>query len=108
LDNGKIIRNGYEVVPHGKTSNADRELFLTRNAKEFLSMIVRANEEIRTFAGHKDFSTMENTICTLQPPLRTVQKLMKGLLTAKSATCSKLFRNKKRNLSKIKVPHISN
>ncbi len=45
LDNGKIIRNGYEIVDHGKTPNADRELFLTRNAKEFLSMIVRANEE---------------------------------------------------------------
>lgn len=120
LDNGEIVRNGYEVVSHGKTPNADRELFLTRNAKEFLSMIVRANEgrnfhseyllldkdgermhndainnvlrrlnrmikttqkgnhsirktcisnmgesgalsneEIRTFAGHKDFSTTE-------------------------------------------------
>lgn len=45
LDNGEIVRNGYEVVPHGKTPNADRELFLTRNAKELLSMIVRANEE---------------------------------------------------------------
>lgn len=46
LDDGKIIRNGYEIVPHGKTPNADRELFLTRNAKEFLSMIVRANQVI--------------------------------------------------------------
>lgn len=46
LDDGKIIRNGYEIVPHGKPPNADRELFLTRNAKEFLSMIVRANQVI--------------------------------------------------------------
>lgn len=39
------FRNGYEVVSHGKKPNADRKLFLTRNAKDFLSMIVRANEE---------------------------------------------------------------
>lgn len=45
LENGEIVRNGYEVVSHGKTPNADRELFLTRNAKVFLAMIVRANEE---------------------------------------------------------------
>ncbi len=45
MDNGKIIRNGYEVIPHGKTPNADRELFLTKNAKKFLSMIAKANEE---------------------------------------------------------------
>lgn len=45
LDNGKIIRNGYEVVSHGKTPNAVRELPLTGISKEVLSMIVRANEE---------------------------------------------------------------
>lgn len=118
--NGKIVRSGYEIVSHGKTPNADRELFLTPKAKEFLFMIIEANkkrnfcseyllldkngerinsseinkvlrrlnqtiktpqkgnhsirktcisnmgesrklsnEEIRTFAGHKDFSTTE-------------------------------------------------
>ena len=45
LEDGTIIRNGYEVVPHGKTPNADRELFLTKNAKILFSMIVKANEE---------------------------------------------------------------
>ena len=45
LANGKIIRDGYEIVPHGKTPNADRELFLTRNAKALLSKIIKLNEQ---------------------------------------------------------------
>ena len=32
---GKIKRNVYEVVSYGKTPNADRQLFLTENAKIF-------------------------------------------------------------------------
>ncbi len=54
---GKIIRNGYEIVPHGKTLNADRELFLTRTAREFLAMIVKANEE-RNF--HSEYLLLDN------------------------------------------------
>lgn len=45
LENGKIIRNGYEIVPYGKSPDADRELFLTQNAKMFFSLIVKANED---------------------------------------------------------------
>ncbi len=57
LTNGKIIRDGYEIVPHGKTPNADRELFLTRNAKEFFSMIIKVNEQ-RNF--HSEYLLLDN------------------------------------------------
>ena len=56
LANGKIIRDGYEIVPHGKTQNADRELFLTRNAKALLSKIIKANEQ-RNF--HSDYLLLD-------------------------------------------------
>ena len=56
LANGKIIRDGYEIVPHGKTPNADRELFLTRNAKALLSKIIKANEQ-RNF--HSDYLLLD-------------------------------------------------
>ncbi len=79
LDNGKIIRNGYEIVDHGKTPNADRELFLTRNAKEFLSMIVRANEE-RNFHSEyllldKDGERMHND--AINNVLRRLNRMIK-------------------------------
>lgn len=79
LDNGKIVRNGYEIVPHGKTPNADRELFLTRNAKEFLSMIVRANEE-RSFQSEyllldKDGERMHND--AINNVLRRLNRMIK-------------------------------
>lgn len=56
--NGEIIRDGYEIVPHGKTLNADRKLFLTKNAKAFLSMIVQANEQ-RGF--HSEYLLLDKT-----------------------------------------------
>lgn len=79
LDNGEIVRNGYEVVPHGKTPNADRELFLTRNAKEFMSMIVRANEE-RNFHSEyllldKDGERMHND--AINNVLRRLNRMIK-------------------------------
>lgn len=79
LDNGKIVRNGYEVVSHGKTPNADRELFLTRNAKEFLSMIVSANEE-RNFHSEyllldKDGERMHND--AINNVLRRLNRMIK-------------------------------
>ena len=79
LDNGEIVRNGYEVVSHGKTPNADRELFLTRNAKKFLSMIVRANEE-RNFHSEyllldKDGERMHND--AINNVLRRLNRMIK-------------------------------
>jgi len=79
LDNGEIVRNGYEVVPHGKTPNADRELFLTGNAKAFLSMIVRANEE-RNFHSEyllldKDGERMHND--AINNVLRRLNRMIK-------------------------------
>lgn len=79
LDNGKIVRNGYEIVPHGKTPNADRELFLTKNAKKFLSMIVRANEE-RSFHSEyllldKDGERMHND--AINNVLRRLNRMIK-------------------------------
>lgn len=44
-ENGKIKRNDYEVVPYGKSPNADRQLFLSSGAKQFLAMILNANEQ---------------------------------------------------------------
>ena len=79
LDNGEIVRNGYEVVPHGKTPNADRELFLTTNAKVFLSMIVDANEE-RNFHSEyllldKDGERMHND--AINNVLRRLNRMIK-------------------------------
>lgn len=79
LDNGKIVRNGYEIVSHGKTPNADRELFLTRNAKGFLSMIMRANEE-RNFHSEyllldKDGERMHND--AINNVLRRLNRMIK-------------------------------
>ena len=61
---GKIIRNGYEIVPYGKTPNSDRKLFLTENAQTIFSMIVKANEQ-RGFQSEylmldKDGNRMKN------------------------------------------------
>ena len=79
LADGKIVRNGYEIVSHGKTPNADRELFLTRNAKEFLAMIVRANEE-RNFHSEyllldKDGERMHND--AINNVLRRLNRMIK-------------------------------
>lgn len=79
LADGKIVRNGYEIVSHGKTPNADRELFLTRNAKEFLSMIIKANEQ-RNFHSEyllldKDGERMHND--AINNVLRRLNRMIK-------------------------------
>lgn len=83
LSNGKIVRNGYKVVPHGKTPNADRKLFLTQSAKIFLSMIIKANEQ-RNF--HSEFLLLDengermkndainNVLRRLNRKIKTTQK----------------------------------
>lgn len=48
LPNGKIRRNGYEISLYLKSISSDRELYLIKQAKEFYSMIVQANQ-IRGF-----------------------------------------------------------
>ncbi len=45
MESGELVRNGYKIVSHGKTPNANRELFLTKNAKMFLTMITEANKK---------------------------------------------------------------
>ena len=44
LPNGKIRRNGYEISPYLKSVDSDRELYLIKEAKIFLSMILQANQ----------------------------------------------------------------
>ncbi len=79
LDNGKIIRNGYEVVSHGKTPNAVRELPLTGISKEFLSMIVKANEERNFYSEYllldKDGERMHND--AINNVLRRLNRMIK-------------------------------
>lgn len=80
---GKITRSGYEVVSYGKTPNADRQLFLTENAKALFSLIIKANEQ-RGFQSEylmldKDGQRMKNdainnVLRRLNKMIGTVQK----------------------------------
>lgn len=45
-DNGKLHRNGYEVVNHTKTQCGMRKLILTENAKKYIQMAIDRNREL--------------------------------------------------------------
>ncbi len=45
-DNGKLHRNGYEIVNHTKTQCGMRKLILTENAKQYIQMAIDRNREL--------------------------------------------------------------